>query len=155
MATVVSRWDCWSMGFPSLTAVNGFFGYNLVFAGLRCLLRFGQNDHDILNIQEHNIFGVGNCRQQNLNITKSKTNLQLANACQGNWKTEVKIFSWLILQENGTLLLIFDAIGFELNLDNPKQSTFIAPDSTMFNLVPGAPAIIGLFKCCYDEEKML
>ena len=71
------------MEFPSLTAVNGFFGYNLVFAGLRCLLRFGQNDHDILNIQEHNIFGAGYCRQQNLNITKSKTNLQLTNACQG------------------------------------------------------------------------
>ena len=52
----------------------------------------------------------------------------------------MRIFSWLILQENGTLLLIFDAIGFELNLDNPKQSTFIAPDSTMFNLVPGLPA---------------
>ena len=50
----------------------------------------------------------------------------------------MRIFCWLILQENGTLLLIFDAIGFELNLDNPKQSTFIAPDSTMFNLVPGA-----------------
>ena len=47
--------------------------------------------------------------------------------------------SWSLIppQENGTLLLIFDAIGFELDLANNKQSTFIAPDSTMFNLVPG------------------
>ena len=41
-------------------------------------------------------------------------------------------------QENGSLLLIFDAIGFELDLVNEKQSTFVAPDSSMFNLVPGS-----------------
>ena len=34
--------------------------------------------------------------------------------------------------------MIFDAIGFELDLLNEKQSTFVAPDSSMFNLVPGS-----------------
>jgi len=45
----------------------------------------------------------------------------------------------LQVQENGSLMLIFDAIGFELDLLNEKQSTFVAPDSSMFNLVPGDP----------------
>ena len=37
--------------------------------------------------------------------------------------------------------MVFDAIGFELDLLNERQSTFIAPDSTQFHLVPGLSAL--------------
>ena len=86
---------------------------------------------------------TGGCGQQNHHLTESESNLGLAASCPGfltitsTTKLPEKICAFPG-QENGSLLLIFDAIGFELDPLNEKQSTFIAPDSTMFNLVPGS-----------------
>lgn len=85
---------------------------------------------------------TGGCGQQDHHLTQSESDLGLATSCPGlltitsTSKIPENICSFS--QENGSLVLIFDAIGFELDVLNDKQSTFIAPDSTMFNLVPGS-----------------